>query len=615
MFISINNRSFVSISELNQVLVSCLGTEDQFAEIQFTNNVERIDVAFIGGLFLFYRETSVRLHLKGREKDGKVFHSLRYTAEVKQLLAQFVLLYQVDSKWIRIEGLLSNHSDLFRTALFSPIIFVDENTLDSFFLTNNNSYFSILQREYSQSLVNGRNQLEKLYFSELTDNHILARLNENPPIYTFVYCILHSIERPFTNSGGLDDSLNRIEYLWALTNEYVSALYELAKNIVFHSSTQRGIISIGSYGTKELNSRELETYVFDFGKQGIIPTLYRKLDLSLEEDRQDKDIIGNGYTLKDFFAPGKSRRLFRQIRRGMAHLGLIHFISLIETNSGGYGISTEGLSGVREYYGNTEYSDHFLKVGTNFYFSLHVKKKEEIVGINVSDPTAAALPKESLAAMPRVFEIRKDIETVVLKQMDVKSRDDEQAVVDQVSFSNENKHYYAIDFSLVTALTAPSLLRILALLSERTYKNVIVFNISTKLYSRMVISNDTYFRSNQVAKELNGRVPFWIKDRAILVYSREKEGDPYFADILYGDDQSSFLHLNRIIHNTFPNYCTIAIENYPTEAGDNNVVFNNAVNPFFRQSSLLPFDIVICNSSGSRLFDDNLTMLVNKPLM
>ena len=52
-------------------------------------------------------------------------------------------------------------------------------------------------------------------------------------------------------------------------------LHELAKNIVEHSDTKQGMITIRVYEDKEIQDREysdkvLETHVFDYGDIGIV---------------------------------------------------------------------------------------------------------------------------------------------------------------------------------------------------------------------------------------------------------------------------------------------------------------------------------------------------------
>lgn len=619
---SIDNSSFVSILELNEVVKLCSGLKDSFVSLRFKNNVERIDVAFIAGLYLFYRENNVGFGLLGNGRDNRVFSVLTHIAEIKQALMRIQSIYDQDPGWISIRGISFSSRDRFTTPLFAPVLFIDDKSLMLLFKNKENLTTAAIE-SLKEAYINGLKSkrpytIEKQYYSEIIEDHIVLRLYQNSPVHTFVYCIIHSIVQPFTNSSGLKQSMERIENMWAFTKQYVDGLFELAKNIVYHSQSGIGVISIGSYKTAKKDSRNLETYVFDYGARGIIPTMIHKLDLSLDEDRRDQEILTNNYKLKDFFAPGQSKRLTRQIRRDMAHIGLIHFISLVKANSGTFSISSFDSNQERDYYGE-EGKAIGLDFGTNFYFSLPIVRNEDIEGVQTTKDELS-ITRDSLAAMPKIILIRERIKTIRLEAMDVVSRDDEQTLINQVSFNDANVDYYAIDFERIN-ISASGLLRVLAVFSESTQKSVIVFNVITDVYSAMVMSNDYYFRSVQAAEGFE-QVPYWIKDRAVLVYSRPQDKMFYFCDLLFGDDQTSFLCTNKIIHNTFPNYCTVTsdlstnlAESDKDEKGNIQVSrTNGAVIPFFHQTTLLPFDLVLRNSNGNSLFDERLLMVIKKKM-
>ena len=401
----------------------------------------------------------------------------------------------------------------------------------------------------------------------------------------------------------------------AFCKRYVAGILELAKNIVEHSKNRQGIITIGSYAKDDDSGRDIEAYVFDSGECGIVPTMIAELEKSgnrTKQDEEDKDILESTedtYELKDFFKPGQSKRLFRQIRREMAHFGLIHFVSLITSNMGKCLISSENKDHKKEFYAIDDCEDKSLCRGTSYYFSLPMEKGMEPKG-TFDEFSRRPVTRESIAALPRVLEIEDSIKTIVLKPQTVITRSDEQAVLQQISFDGDYS-YYAIDFADIKDLSPNSLLRILVMISETTDRCIIVFNVETSVFSEMINSNAQYF---SMLRDSQLDISFWIKGKAVLVYSKYEtinKNRLYFADMLYGDNHSAFLGINKIISNTFPNYITIASTDEPALV-DSYV--DNVTGPYFKQSTLLPFDLVIKNRDKEPLFFTNLRTLINKPL-
>lgn len=605
-----NKDCFISISELNCVFRESAGCEDCLCKVIFQNAVDRIDVAFIGGLFLLYKEHGIRFNLTGCMDDrGGIFRNHDHINEIKQCLTQLRFMYDVEPHWIRIAEITPSRDDVHFTSLFAPLLYIDKSSLDTLFKKSSEAVFSSVMDCYIRALNKDSNGLERDYFREQTDGHIICQLNELPPIHTFVYSILHEIGRPFVNKKDLNEVVDRINELILFASQYVAGLYELAKNIVAHSSSGRGIISIGSYGIGSKNQRNIETYVLDLGEKGIIPTMIDELDMNSPEDKEDFQVLNDGYTLADFFAQGQSHRLLRQIRREMAHLGLIHFISLVRSNSGQCRIASAGVDGGREYF-QSGYQGEMPCMGTSFYFSLPLAKNISLQARTYRkfEPYATV---DSLASLPFVYDILDSIRCVRLDPMEINSRDDEKSLVESV-FENETPaKYLAIDFKNVS-ISVSGLLRVFAMISERTDDGVIVFNVSTEVFSNMVQSNDTYFMQMANEDEV-AAIPYWIKNKSILVYSHLSNTPFYFADILYGDDTSSFQRINRVVNNTFPNYITISSDS--SDLTLNDVSFDSLVSRFFRKSVLLPFDLILENEGSELLFYSNLRFLINKPIL
>ena len=86
--IQIQNKPFVSIAELNEVINQCSAVSDELIQIRFSSNVDRIDLAFLGGLYLYYKDNLKRFTLVGNGSDNQVFSELTHISEIKQTLAQ-----------------------------------------------------------------------------------------------------------------------------------------------------------------------------------------------------------------------------------------------------------------------------------------------------------------------------------------------------------------------------------------------------------------------------------------------------------------------------------------------------------------------------------------------
>lgn len=610
MVINIDNlTSTISVKEMNDILRMCTSGFGEECEVHFLRPVERIEIAFIGGLFLLHKEKKHRFILYGVGENDAIFSRYEHSGETIQAIAQirfFSEIYSINPDWISIKGIIEpTNQDIFITPKFAPVFFINKDLLVSFFLEYRDQTIDQLRSRYVSNLTKNLNSLGEMYFREKHENHIISILGTNPPVYAFVYCILHRIEQPFVRCSSLEEAKERILSLFSFTRQYVAGLLELAKNIVEHGETGQGIITIGSYAADDDKSeRIVEASVFDLGNCGIVPTMFKKLRSDVQEDVQDREVIKSGYSLMDFFVPGQSKRLVRQIRREMAHLGLIHFVSLIKSNSGRCCLSSGGMMGLRDFY-SIDCEDKTFCQGTSYYFSLPVRKGSRLDDFTPAIPSNS-VTNDYLKVMPVVLGYREKIRTIQLPHLNVVNREDETKIIEAVSFDS-NERVFAIDFEGVT-ISATGLLRVLASFSERTNNHIIVYNIDSEVYSDMIDSNCVYFDSMNDVKE----TPFWIKGKAILVYSKLKGHSFYFADLLYGSSTSDFVNVNVIINNTFPNYCSITSDYH--EIQDSGIEETSPVRFFFGKSTLLPFDLLIQNQNGEPLFYTNLEMLINKDL-
>lgn len=624
--IPVANGKFVTARELNVVLGEVEERNDQLIDILFKNEIDRIDIMFIAGLYLLYKDRKLRFRLSQEGvKKGIVLGGDNSFFELKNYLGHLDFLYgETDPNWFT--SIKHSKSDAKAAHVYSPILFIDKDTLGCLFNGGNNTPFEELKTRFIQSLDKDLNTIAIDYFSETPEGHILNRLYFHAPVYAFVFSVLYEIESPFVKNEGKDKlavAIERINRTWSFTVKYVSALKELAKNIVQHSNTKQGVISIRAYRPDENTDTEriVETYVIDYGTVGIVPTMIQEMkaecdkDLPAEEDLADLGILVDNYSLKKFFTPGKSERLSRQFRREMAHLGLLHFMSLIHSYNGSSWISTQAAGDPpRETYGDEILKDASLDVGTNFHFSLPLSRHFSDSGGLINPPPSTT--REAIAAMPHIYDLIDQIKPILLNQnisyvgtrFNVEDRDAERMLVDSIPFEKLDTQYIVLDFESIE-FSPTSLLRVFAMISERTEKPVIAMNISTEVLSQMIDSNEKYFKTMDEVE----RVPFWIHDRAILIYSKLEGSDFYFADILFGNSPEAFFSINKMVNNCFPNFATIASDVVHEITDDHSK--DPEVAGYFEQSTLLPFDMILTDRDDTDLFSHNLMTLVNKILI
>lgn len=640
----VNKTPFISVNELNQVLGSCTNNNriiKEEIEIKFQNRVDKIDIIFIAGLILFNMEYGTKFRITSRINDESRLYELR------QYLKQYEQLYQVDSKSIFPEfwgiGELKE-SHFVASDSFVPIIFIDNNMLDQFFTKMSQGEIAEdlygLYRKYIEK-DHSVNEKEKNYFS--SEDSIKKELYNWPPIYIFVFSILYKKIDPFVKfkEKGIENPVQRTLEIWEFTKEYVKGIHELAKNIIEHSSTRRGIIVIRAYDivedTEERNlGKVLETYVTDFGTQGIIPHLLEntqekaqsKESLTAKMYEEDLRILEGNFCLKDFVKPSVKKNLKQQLYRDMAHYGLMKFYQLIERNEGVVVSSSIGKNGKRDIYASKEeYKDKSLDYGTSYFFQLpfrhelfkaEIQAKAELPCMQGSSETVSGL-FELMKMIPvrRIEDIPEEYpaQNIILCldwEGEIKGREDE--AVKCLELANLKPHgkigYIAINMDKLS-LSASSLLRFMAHLSRRYKEPAIIYNIDFKIYWEMIKDNELYY---ETFKTFDKELPYWYEGKSVLVYSRT-EGNSYnsynFADILFGRNKKEHQTVNYIISHTFINALTI-LNNFVNP--DREFKIQNSLQPYFYQSSLLPFDILLKITDDKTIFQSNLEVLLQQEL-
>ncbi|MBC2704771.1 hypothetical protein, partial [Desulfobacula sp.] len=208
--------------------------------------------------------------------------------------------------------------------------------------------------------------------------HIFNALKNKPPIYHLIFYTLLSSDllpgklidgnkkkapKP-PHIGMISDFKKKLTNLWKFTDKLVYGLKELAKNIIDHSSNKHGIFTgkivtdTNSGKTENLGDQKdvkCQSYftlnILDDSEKGVIETFLestKKLEetfgdnkLFLKEDR--KQIENGHFKFHNFFHSNESVFLNQQAKRATAHLGLLIFSKLIQTNEGILKASTWGF--------------------------------------------------------------------------------------------------------------------------------------------------------------------------------------------------------------------------------------------------------------------------------
>ena len=630
MILNISNRtSFISIDELNLIFSSISSLDDTSKEnpiiINFSQEVKRFDIIFLAGLFLYYRRfgTSYEIHFN-RMDNNRIF-------EVRQYLMLLTKLYGIPWKDIfrsfQYITELKEETDYVASGSFAPILLINRDTIEDLFTIRERGIFNNLGKKYISNLLAGHyNNNEELAYINNPDNPILKILTSSAPIYSFVFSILYRKILPFTEykSRNIPDPVERTIELWNFTQEFVAGLMELAKNIVEHSEHGEGVITIRAYDAENPSSsnKELETYVFDFGSIGIIPQLTQNTrQKNNPVFLSDLEILSKGFFLKDFIKPNVKKKLNQQLYRELAHYGLMKFFNLINRNNGTIITASKGTDGNRDYYSSgIDDKNKTISLGTSFYFQLpflphlfrtdsnSVKYSRVQHASNQMITALSEILMIKLTKDPQSHSDEKKLLDMKLTPMQIRNRDDEEELCSFFLAIKENEkiQYLAVDMDNID-LSSSSLLRFLSFLSTELSQAVIVYNIRCDRYQTLIQDNKLYFELIQLQQEL----PYWYADKGILIFSHLPNSKFSFADILYGSNEQEFYTINNIVSHTFPNTSTIC---YEYNLKDSDFDIPECLQSFFYQSSLLPFDLILENTLGENLFQNNLEIILNQKI-
>ena len=615
----INNSPIISIAELNQIL-ALDNKQDTNIEIQFKKPIQKIDIAFIAGLILFHRQHKTKFSINYPNGFDRIFEMRHYLMQFEKVFAQTSTT--VFTYFKGISNITDN--DYVASESFAPIILVNKDSIDNFFriaTSKTTGELSQLCEKYTAKVNQGNNETETTYLN--SEKSITRQLTNYPPICTFVFTILYNKIAPFVKSKekGIKKPIERTEELLAFTKEYAKGLHELAKNIVEHSSTGEGLVTIRAYDKMEQgaedNDKILETHVFDFGENGIIQKLIEDTEKKKSQHRiyeEDLTILNGSFDLKDFIKPTVTKKLNQQLYRDLAHYGLMKFYKLIEKNEGVVISSSTKRNGDRDYYPIKD--NKAIDIGTSYFFQLpfkpelfkstgYVSRQDSLQG---SSQTISGLSELMNLKVLKDIDENTDYEKNILfdfksTSITIRNREDETTFFKLFTDLKERKiKYLAVNMKDVE-LSASSLLRFCAHLSTNYSQSIILYNLDFELYDEMLEDNKQFY---DTLKDLENGIPYWYENRSVLVFSKLKDSDFSFADVLFGKNEMEFETANHIISHTFPNTLSIVKE----ISKDENFEIPDCLKPFFYQSSLLPIDLLLIQEEDKTLFQSNLEILL-----
>lgn len=684
IIVRVDNNRRVDVDELNQILEQLQNKSNPSQTtitICFNEDVDFINIVFIAGLFLYYQIHETPFILQMTEGKYAFQWGTKYEKrinEVKQYIEQTIKIYKVRDSWIKLfnETIDLSRQDFTISTEFVPILLIDEKSHKQLFENPNDEE----NRNASNSLTEYTiRQLSQKYRQKITDeinntgvgrayfryceterkNSIVTLLESFSHMNSIVFFIflkkISYIEKIRTNNEGIlkdDDAeiiIRRFDELLSFTNDYVIGLRELSKNIVDHCSSRKGIITIRAYlNEDESNEKKIDTYVFDFGEKGVIPTLIDNTKMNeeqiddevLKKDYKDDLLtLENDFDFKDFIFPTKNKILYQQIRRSIAHYGLFQFFYLIKKLQGyahAYSINSNKIRDDFYYPANVNVRDRTINNGTSYFFSFpapsiqYESTKKTESKQNELEPQQSSvelvddlLEIASCKILRNPTSINNSEKTIFVESsevnVDIADRTSEQEYyVKHISkyekINNPYDSYLIIDLTRIS-LTPSQLLRLLFKTNMNVMLPIIVYNINSSTLINMIDLNQKQF---DIFNILTKKYPYWIEDKAVMVYSHYtgQNGKFIFADLLYGLTSHDYYYTNRIVSNTHPNLTSII--NDVTQQNDDENRHPNFNRPpldaFFSNSIIKPFDILPIDNEFP-LFIQNLSYLLNKEIV
>lgn len=609
------NLDIESLKEIvNLVFTSNVETNSSFEIV--CQNSSFISIDFIAGLYLLNRNKNVTFKLLiGKRENTSLdatFQQMLYSANKAFNTTENEVFDFIEN----FQGFTLKYQDV--STSFNPIIFIDDSSYPIIFT-------KISEDEQIEYNVFAKQYLTKieaaLAFKERAkpnQNQFLNSLKELSIIEIYMLGLLMLNKNGGSTKKFKDSDADLLLQLIEFTKEAAILMKEAAKNVWQHSTFKSGALTIRVYKDSiEYNGYlipKLEIHVFDFGEKGIVPSLldethnkaistdYLNLKQIFEDDAKK---LNEQYSIRDFLEPSAEKRLTHQIKRQLAHLGLITLNHLVKKNDGVLSISSNGSKG-RDCYGDENFlssvcTGTFIRIELpfirkNFQSTYSEREKDEVKQITEISGLSEMLNLIRNANKWSEVKFERDVVDLQFQQI---------------------VEFHRINVEELNTWEVSDIFRYLAALSaDYESKNIILYNLKTEKYLELIEQNRAY---HEVFQELD----FWNENSGLLIYnyfeetpstSDEKTKDNkqkrfYFADVLSGKTYSDFKSLNRVISRTFDNALT-ADKNISSK----EIVETKIKLKFFSNELLLPFDLLI-EHNDKTLFLNNVERIVANPLI
>ena len=538
------------------------------------------------------------------------------------------------------------------------------------------------------------------FFKEIKG--IFDELATRPPIYHFIYSqLLSSDLLPGEFNDSNKEKVKEILHaLWDYTRDMVVGIKELAKNIREHADPPVGIITGRTY--KEETWTELKTElkkeggnghthpdqntffknylntlkkeggngqqdtqfsffdfnVIDLGKKDIIETLKEKTKTIANNEtiddsirnlfKEDLNILEqNKIELMHFLDPSLGTSLNQQIKKSIAHLGLLIFSNLIAKNKGLLRAGSLNCTPfIKEYAGgSTNESAEPIPYGTNYHIVLPIGKKREIKPL-LPHPMNVPLDSSLIEIKGMEELLHYELVNLACKKETASNNPEGKGkrlfrvcVENEYSTNQESKQklwkcihaiikpqeehlqesFVCIDFENVE-INESQLFRFLGTWNLY-YPDVslIVTNIKVDTLKELIAVNDLFVDKVGFSSEANK--VYWNENNVILIYSYHEEGKErfYFADILWGKEKQDFYRVNQLVRKTNFNATTILFsvaDNNEQGNGDNRLAIIAQSGFFYSKTTLMPFDLLLPGQDARRsIFEHNASVLLQNELI
>lgn len=492
------------------------------------------------------------------------------------------------------------------------------------------------------------------YFKEIEP--IVNELSDKPLVYQFIFSTLVSsklLPSPLGH-GEREDFVMQLHHLWHFTKELVLGLQELAKNIKEHSSTHRGIILANMVRASDTTPEKgvvdavayLNIHILDLGNKGIVPTTYTNTEALLNnpviEDEAKSmlnyDLVGINnkiFKLPDFFFGNKI--LNQQAKKSIAHLGILLFRELIESNKGSLVITSDDDEGEREIahshiklsadvspliYG-THY-DVVLPIVVNRTYLPHLSMEMPVVSSEEIQSIEKLVGYKVVNVNVGINEERdmdqKTICSVLLPEIQMNEKTSEFSLwqtffkhTESLSKMKAFSRLIHINMDHITGINASQLFRFLGVCeSKYPSATLIISHLKNQVLDELIRILIAYYKAMPGYDFWNGKVP-----AILLTYEVDNTTGRrfYFTDVLWGKQPGDFLLLNELVGLTQFNSVRL-MENEQLK----NFYFEN-IEPmpesplFINNNVLLSVDLLINHDNQQTIFENNAAFLLDTELM